>query len=395
MNHSRHDTAHPTPGDLLTPSDPATPPSPLLPGSGLRWLSTDGGPPPERLVEVDDRITADAAYRYAARRIGLLWHGDYRNARQLLTALGRRATPRRRRPVSPASPAEDFRRYRTDQSRRARTLNMLLVPIEPDFSVALHRAPDVRAACAAAYPPVDGPAAVALRELLGVVGAHEWRIRGVAVPSLDARVHPHYGVFAPTRGEYVDLVAEAPLATPPAHSRAFDIGTGTGVLAALLVRRGMPQVVATDVEPRAVACARDNLGRLGMADRVQVLRVGLFPPGRADLVVCNPPWLPGRPHSTLDRAVYDPGSRMLHGFLGGLGDHLRPAGEGWLVLSDLAELLRLRTRGELDDAIEAAGLRVAGRTEIHTRHQHPLDPGDPLHDARAAEVTSLWRLVSR
>ncbi|MDT7658282.1 MAG: hypothetical protein QOF38_2997, partial [Pseudonocardiales bacterium] len=59
MNHSRHDTAHPTPGDLLTPSDPATPPSPLLPGSGLRWLSTDGGPPPERLVEVDDRITAD------------------------------------------------------------------------------------------------------------------------------------------------------------------------------------------------------------------------------------------------------------------------------------------------------------------------------------------------
>ncbi|MDT7752065.1 MAG: hypothetical protein QOD96_5727, partial [Pseudonocardiales bacterium] len=221
------------------------------------------------------------------------------------------------------------------------------------------------------------------------------RIRGVAVPSLDARVHPHYGVFAPTRGEYVDLVAEAPLATPPAHSRAFDIGTGTGVLAALLVRRGMPQVVATDVEPRAVACARDNLGRLGMADRVQVLRVGLFPPGRADLVVCNPPWLPGRPHSTLDRAVYDPGSRMLHGFLGGLGDHLRPAGEGWLVLSDLAELLRLRTRGELDDAIEAAGLRVAGRTEIHTRHRHPLDPGDPLHDARAAEVTSLWRLVSR
>jgi hypothetical protein len=86
---------------------------------------------------------------------------------------------------------------------------------------------------------------------------------------------------------------------------------------------------------------------------------------------------------------------MLHGFLGGLGDHLRPAGEGWLVLSDLAELLRLRTRGELDDAIEAAGLRVAGRTEIHTRHRQPLDPADPLHDARAAEVTSLWRLVSR
>jgi hypothetical protein len=38
---------------------------------------------------------------------------------------------------------------------------------------------------------------------------------------------------------------------------------------------------------------------------------------------------------------------------------------------------------------------VAGRTEIHARHRQPLDPADPLHDARAAEATSLWRLVTR
>jgi hypothetical protein len=35
--------------------------------------------------------------------------------------------------------------------------------------------------------------------------------------------------------------------------------------------------------------------------------------------------------------VYDEGSRMLLGFLNGLAAHLAPGGEGWLILSDLAE----------------------------------------------------------
>jgi prophage antirepressor-like protein len=90
--------------------------------------------------------------------------------------------------------------------------------------------------------------------------------------------------------------------------------------------------------------------------------------------------------------VYDPGSRMLRGFLDRARKHLTPDGEAWLVLSDLAEHLGLRTRGELLGWIAAAGLRVAGRTETRPRHPRALDPADPLHRARAAEVTSLWRL---
>ncbi|MCX4699947.1 methyltransferase [Streptomyces sp. NBC_01373] len=64
------------------------------------------------------------------------------------------------------------------------------------------------------------------------------------------------------RGEYVDLVARAPL---PTFRTAFDLGTGTGVLAAVLARRGVGRLVATDISPRALVCARDNLGRLGLA----------------------------------------------------------------------------------------------------------------------------------
>jgi methylase of polypeptide subunit release factors len=99
-----------------------------------------------------------------------------------------------------------------------------------------------------------------LRELLGLIGAHEWRAKGVEVPAAGGRIHPHYGVFAPVRREYVDLVAHAPLpAATTKASVAFDIGTGTGVLAAVLARRGLARVIATDRDPRALACARANI----------------------------------------------------------------------------------------------------------------------------------------
>jgi methylase of polypeptide subunit release factors len=269
---------------------------------------------------------------------------------------------------------------------------MLLIPLEPDFSIPLRRAPDLRQACREAFG-ADGEASVtSLRELLGIVGAHEWRKKGVEIPALGARIHPHYGVYSPVRGEYVELVAQAPL---PASTLAFDIGTGTGVLAALLVRRGVERVVATDQDPRALACARENLARLGLADRVEVVQADLFPEGRAPLVVCNPPWIPARPSSPLEHAVYDPESRMLHGFLRGLTAHLTPNGEGWLILSDLAEHLGLRSRDELLAAISAAGLKVKDRMDIRPHHPRAADKSDPLHAARAAEVTSLWRLAVR
>jgi hypothetical protein len=94
----------------------------------------------------------------------------------------------------------------------------------------------------------------------------------------------------------------------------------------------------------------------------------------------------------LEGAVYDEGSRMLLGFLKGLAAHLAPGGEGWLILSDFAEHLGLRTRAELLAAIEAGGLKVLGRIDAKPQHPKATDESDPLHAARAAEVTSLWRL---
>ncbi|WP_404299949.1 methyltransferase [Alicycliphilus denitrificans] len=365
------------------------------------WRSESGAPAPRRVQPADDTLPADTAYRLACEGTVLLWRGDFQNARQLLQALMRRAdrkpakaAARAAQKIAGAGLAERFHLHRQAQAQRARTLGALLIPVEGDYSIPLRRAPDWRAACTEAWGPADGQASVvALRELLGIVGAHEWRKKGVEIPALGSapgnRIHPHYGVFSPLRGEYIDLVAQAPL---PGTGLAFDIGTGTGVLAAVLARRGVRRVVATELAPRALVCAGDNLRRLGLLGRVELLAADLFPPGRAPLVVCNPPWVPARPSSAIEQAVYDEGSRMLKGFLAGLREHLEPGGEGWLVLSDLAEHLGLRSREELLGWIAAAGLRVLGRQDTRARHGKAQDASDPLHAARAAEVTSLWRL---
>ncbi|GKQ40630.1 class I SAM-dependent methyltransferase [Streptomyces sp. A012304] len=361
-----------------------------------RWHSESAAPLPRRTVVADDRTKADDAYRQACEGTALLWQGDFHNARQLLRAMGRRVDRRTPRPGTSLS--ESFHLHRRSSSHRARVLGKLLVLLDDDYTLASRRAPDVRQACLEAYGPPQGPTAVSLRELLGVIGAHQWRSKGVDVPALGTRIHPHYGVFAPVRDEYVDLVAHTPLPPAarrsPATSTAFDLGTGTGVLAAVLARRGINRVMATDISPRALACARENAHRLALTDRIEVSGPGLFPEGRADLIVCNPPWLPARPTSPIEQGVYDPDSTMLHGFLNGLSRHLRPGGEGWLILSDLAEHLGLRTRQQLLDAIQAAHLRVMDKIDTKPRHPRTKDATDPLHAARSAETTSLWRLTA-
>ncbi len=357
---------------------------------------------PKQVVLADDTMTADTAFRLACAGTGLLWRSDFQNARQLLQALARRidkpkkVRTKKQDPNAPVIPGAAFHTHRQAQAQRTRILSQVLIELDGDYGIALRRAPDVKAACTQAFGPANGQTSViSLRSLQGVIGAFEWRKNGVEVPAMGEalRIYPHYAVFSPVRGEYVALVANAPL--PEAfktHPVAFDIGVGTGVLSAVLARRGATQVVGTDMSERALACALDNLQRLGLQNQVQLLQTDLFPPGQAAVVVCNPPWLPARPTSLLEQAVYDEGSQMLQGFLKNLPTHLCEGGEGWLILSDLAEHLGLRTRETLLGWIANAGLKVLGRTDVKPVHAKAQNATDPLHAARSAEVTSLWRL---
>ena len=365
------------------------------------WRSERGALAPKRVVLADDTLSADSAYRLACAGTGMLWRGDFQNARLLLQALARRCdAPKKIRRTSKThpevshTPEENFHLHRQAQSQRARTLSMILIQVNPDRQISLRRAPDWRGAMNEAWGPAGTTGCVAsLRELLGLVGAHEWHQKGMEISALGSapnnRIYPSYGVFSPVRGEYIQLVADAPL---PSTELAFDIGVGTGVLSAVLAKRGVKRVVGTDLDPRAMACAKENIQRLGLNSKVELTQTDLFPEGKAPLIVCNPPWLPARASAPIERAIYDENSGMLKGFLAGLAAHLAPKGEGWLILSDLAEHLGLRTRAELEEWIAAGGLKVISKTDIKAEHKKAQDETDPLHAARAAELTSLWRL---
>lgn len=354
------------------------------------WQSENQWPAPRRLLVADDAMTADQALRHASEGTGLLWRGDFQNARQLLLAMDRRIS-KRKLLTKPDTPfPERFHLVRQARSQRARSLGMLLMPVEPGHRIALRRAPDVTLACQEAYGDRDQAYVVPLTELLGVISAHEWRKKGLAVPGLRERIHAHYGVFAPVRGEYLSLLQQAPL--PADTSLALDLGTGTGVLAAMLIARGMERVIATDSSPRAVACAQENLARLGMSSQVTLIGSADLPDEKASIIVVNPPWLPGKPTTLLEQAIYDPGSQMLKSVLLQAGTRLKPGGEVWLILSDLAEHLRLRSREELLTWIQQGGLTVIDRLDTRPAHPKSTDSTDPLADARAAEITSLWRL---
>src|SRR5574343_42837 len=361
-----------------------------------RWLSEAGLPPPARVIVADDTLSADAAFRQIEAGTTLLWRGDYPNARHLLQALGRRVDrPPRNAPPPALTALAAFERHRATQGRRAALLGGLLVALTADYRLPLRRGQDVHDACVAALGPVQpdaGDAVISLRGLLALVSAYEWRKKGAYVPALDASIHPHFGVFSPVRGEYVDLVAQAPL--PQRCHTVWDIGTGSGVLSCLLAKRGIPQVVGTDLSPRALACAQDNVQRLGYTAQVTLVAADLFPTDQplADLIVCNPPWLPAHPTSPVEAAVYDPDSQMLKAFLAGVAQHLSAQGEAWLVLSDIAEHLGLRSRAALLDWIAAGGLQVVERLETRPHHPKTRNQTDALHKARAREITALWRL---
>ena len=426
--------------NTLTPG--AERPTLALPDEGFKrldalpacwqWKTESNAAPPQALMLIPREINANTALQWARQNIAMVWLCDFQNAKQLLVALQKRLEPRpSKKPAQPtgsdtlASTAQAFQVQRLHRSQQLNLLNKLLIPVRVDYTIGLNRAPAVQDALSAvwgpsaAVPPADALPLeqtplmlLSLKELLGYIGAHEWRKKGLPIralmkdpspqfgthePEREApRIHAHYGVFAPVRGEYLELVKTAPLPSAlQTHSSAQDVGVGTGVLSAILLSRGIERVIATDTQERALLCAADNFQRLGLTDRVQLLHTSLFADETSALIVCNPPWLPGKARSPLERAVFDPESAMLKGFLNGLSAHLTAHGEGWLIMSDLAERLGLRAPGELAHWIEAAGLEVVGRLQAPATHPKSADTHDAFYQARHREITSLWRLQSR
>ena len=363
-------------------------------GQTLTWLSHSSIKPPTQLQYSDkhQNLSTEQALKLWRDKTATVWQGDYHQAKALLDAVKRRL----HKPLKTSGDVLDtFHKWRLQQQQRSQLLSHLLVEVNANWQLNIARSPNIQAACKQAFG-FDNTETVLLplHALLGYIGAEQWHQRGVSIAALNgSNIHVPFGVFSPLRGEYLDLLSNTAL--PANCQTAWDIGTGSGVLAAILAKRGTNHIIATDTNPVAIATAAANFARLNVTEQISLSEQDLFPEGCADLIVCNPPWLPAKPSSLIETALYDPNSQMLRAFLSGVAIHLSAHGQAWLIMSNLAELIGLRGADDLNTWIADAGLRLLAKHDTTPKHAKAQDSSDVLHAVRSKEVTSLYCLVKQ
>lgn len=176
-----------------------------------------------------------------------------------------------------------------------------------------------------------------------------------------------------------ETIIEAALGLMPRAARLLDLGTGTGAIAiTLLAERPQATGVATDVSPAALAVARDNAARLGVADRLTLLEGSWFTPvsGTFDIILSNPPYIPEGEIAGLSPDVrnFDPGL-ALSGGTDGLDPYRIIAGSAAAHLVAGGHVLVEIGAGQADDVeaiFGAAGFRPAGRHRDLGQHERCL-----------------------
>lgn len=359
---------------------------------------------PKEFVVMHNVVAIDTGLNILNHGKGILWEGDYFHGTSYLSHISKLFDEKTKKPVA-GNIRKVFKEERKFLALRAKILSRFTVRVFAGHSLRhLRRAPDnATAALDSAFGDIRETYVTPLREVLGAMGSWEWRKEGVMIPILEDRIYPHFGVFCPTvRNDYVKLISTVPISEKA--KLAYDIGVGTGVLSAILVKRGVNRVVATDICQRALDCADENLTRLGFKENVQLIKCSVYPKAediigeKPDLIVCNPPWLPyPASRSLIDKAVYDENSAVLRQYLNGIQTHLGDQDhcEAFLILSDLAERFNLRSSEKLHEMFAEANLRVVEKIDAVACH-HPKRENtvatSRISAARSKELTSIWRL---
>lgn len=196
---------------------------------------------------------------------------------------------------------------------------------------------------------------ITFSDFLGLNGARQWYLRGKSFHVLNHLIHPFYGVYFPTRESHLVLF-DRWLATQPGFTRAADIGAGCGILSFIMHKHGVKHIHSTDISPNAIFSIQEDLRRLHITSGQiifpeQADMLGSFLPESRDLVVCNPPWIPGKPLTPLDY-----GSYYEEGFFDRLfGTQLTRCPEGVqiaILFSDFAQVAGISESHPIEEALQ-------------------------------------------
>jgi release factor glutamine methyltransferase len=139
------------------------------------------------------------------------------------------------------------------------------------------------------------------------------------------------------------LLGEAVLAEARSTDRVLDMGTGSGVNA-ILAAGTSRQVMAVDINPQALAAARANAERNGVADRIDVRYSDVFSAvdGTFDLIIFDPPFRWFAPRDLLEAASADQNYRALTTFFRSARRHLKPGGRMLIFFGTSGDLEYLK-----------------------------------------------------
>lgn len=145
-------------------------------------------------------------------------------------------------------------------------------------------------------------------------------------------------VFAPLWEDSI-LLAKAVKEEVKRGDSVLDVGTGTGIQA-IFAAENAKKVLATDINPAAIKCAKLNVKSHKLESKISVIESDLFSNiyEKFDLIIFNPPFRWFKPRDMLERSSLDEGYKTLTRFSEEAKDYLKEGGRMLMPFSTTGDI---------------------------------------------------------
>ena len=295
-----------------------------------------------------------------------------------------------KRKVQNRFPATDYKSSRIQREKLNALTENLLLPIKnhkPDLAKAPGN-PWLRE-----FYPEEVEFMIHFTDYLGMNGARQWYEKGIQFPGLNHKVHPFYGTYFPTRTEHLALFDKW-LSGEKDFKNATDMGTGCGALTFYMLKHGIRNIIATDINPNSLYSLEQDLERTGMQTHVKLMQTSFFDGlenTQPDLTVFNPPWIPMETHTSIDKAMYYE-SGFFEKFFNQAYEKLPESCRLVILFSTFARAAGISHEHPIEKEVQS-GNRFSLKEKFQISIQQKASPRkDWLSQIRIHEEAELWVL---
>jgi methylase of polypeptide subunit release factors len=274
--------------------------------------------------------------------------------------------------------------------------------------------------------------------LEGIISANNYIQKGITVTALgDKKVYSNYGVFNPTRQDYLnlfDLYIKENIRDLKLNTKNIcELGCGTGVLSLIMSQYGLPRIFAIDNSDNSIVATKSNSQAFGYFDNIKAVKLDLVETYSSikaakskgndrqetnslvslesklkilteknidhnfDLIVCNPPWINSSyvfSQTDLENAIYDPDHKFLRSAFNFAMSHLNRNNANarfCIIFSDLGSILNVNEPDIIEKLALENKLKITSikskQSEAKTR-----DNNDPLKNFKKESKVLIYEL---